>query len=207
MNPLHILRYLSFSAALASSVIGQDWTDEQLTKECEGFQSRDLTTQIEQVAKLLANQEQAFGAIVARIHGDHREYQIKIDRLLDERGCVDNGGPALGMTRTCAHGARVDARRAREACEACEACGTRRELWRCLTCGDASCGRYANGHSRAHARASEGRCVVMLSWDDLSVWCHECESYVDPESSAALRACVAAAALAKFGDRDGGGMV
>ena len=129
-----------------------------------------------------------------------------VDRLLDERGCVDNGGPALGMTRTCAHGARVDARRAREACEACEACGTRRELWRCLTCGDASCGRYANGHSRAHARASEGRCVVMLSWDDLSVWCHECESYVDPESSAALRACVAAAALAKFGDRDGGGV-
>ncbi|ABO98616.1 predicted protein [Ostreococcus lucimarinus CCE9901] len=111
------------------------------------------------------------------------------------------------MTRTCAHGARVDARRAREACEACEACGTRRELWRCLTCGDASCGRYANGHSRAHARASEGGCVVMLSWDDLSVWCHECESYVDPESSAALRACVAAAALAKFGDRDGGGAV
>ena len=84
MNPLHILRYLSFSAALASSVIGQDWTDEQLTKECEGFQSRDLTTQIEQVAKLLANQEQAFGAIVARIHGDHREYQLKVDRLLDE---------------------------------------------------------------------------------------------------------------------------
>ena len=38
-----------------------------------------------------------------------------VDRLLDERGCVDNGGPALGMTRTCAHGARVDARRAREA--------------------------------------------------------------------------------------------
>ena len=35
-----------------------------------------------------------------------------VDRLLDERGCVDNGGPALGMTRTCAHGARVDARRA-----------------------------------------------------------------------------------------------
>ena len=28
-----------------------------------------------------------------------------VDRLLDERGCVDNGGPALGMTRTCAHGA------------------------------------------------------------------------------------------------------
>lgn len=48
---------------------------------------------------------------------------------------------------------------------------------------------------------------MMLSWDDLLVWCYECESYVDLESLVVLRACVAAAALVKFGDRDGGGVV
>ena len=122
-----------------------------------------------------------------------------VDELIDARGCVDRGGPALGMTRACAHCAGVDARRV-EACERCARCGTGRELWRCLTCGECACGRYANGHSMAHARASGGKCVVTMSWDDLSVWCHECESYVDPACSAALGACVAAAERAKFGD-------
>jgi len=84
MTPLPFLRLLPFVTALATALPGQDWTDDQLVNECKGFQSMSLTTQIEQVGALLQAQAQAFTAIVARIHGDHREYRLKVDRLLEE---------------------------------------------------------------------------------------------------------------------------
>lgn len=110
MTPLPSLRLLSLSTALAISLPGQDWTDDQLVKECSGFQSLNLTTQLEQVGRLVAAQAQAFTTIVARIHGDHREYQLKIDRLLEElcdpnwrvresaeRTLVEIGGRAIAV--------------------------------------------------------------------------------------------------------------
>lgn len=110
MTPLPFLRLLSLSTALAVTLPSQDWTDEQLLKESDGFQSEFLTNNLEQVGKLLAAKAQAFTAIVARIHGDHREYQLKIDRLLEElcdpnwrvrenaeRTLVEIGGRALAV--------------------------------------------------------------------------------------------------------------
>ncbi len=72
------------TALLAIAPRAQDWTDEQLAAACGGFQSASLATRLQQVGALLAQRQEAFTAIVARIHGDHREYRLKIDRLLDE---------------------------------------------------------------------------------------------------------------------------
>jgi hypothetical protein len=64
----------------------QDWTDEQLVAACAGFQSENLTARLQQVGKLLADRDKAFTALVARVHGDYREYQVKIEHLLEELG-------------------------------------------------------------------------------------------------------------------------
>lgn len=74
---------LAFALA-AAAVPAQDWTDEQLVAASAGFQSEALPARLQQVGVLLAAQEQAMTPLVARIHGDHREYRLKIDRLLDE---------------------------------------------------------------------------------------------------------------------------
>lgn len=84
MTPLSLPRLLPFVTALATALPAQDWSDDQLVTESNGFQSLSLIAQIEQVGKLVAAKTQAFSAIVARIHGDHREYRLKVDRLLDE---------------------------------------------------------------------------------------------------------------------------
>tara|TARA_R110002094_G_scaffold3323_8_gene11433 strand:+ start:1493 stop:3781 length:2289 start_codon:yes stop_codon:yes gene_type:complete len=84
MTTQPLLRLLPFVTALVTALPAQDWTDDQLVAESNGFQSLALTPQIEQVGKLLASKAQAFSAIVARIHGDHREYRLKVDLLLDE---------------------------------------------------------------------------------------------------------------------------
>ena len=70
--------------AAASTLPAQDWSDEQLVANAQGFQSESLVARIEQVGKLLAARNECFTAMVARIHGDHREYLLKIDRLLEE---------------------------------------------------------------------------------------------------------------------------
>ena len=84
MTPLPLLRLLPFVTVLVAALPGQDWSDDQLVNESKGFQSLSLATQIEQVGSLVAAKAQAFSAIVARIHGDHREYRLKVDRLLEE---------------------------------------------------------------------------------------------------------------------------
>lgn len=84
MTALPFLRLLLLPVALVVTLPGQSWTDEQLVNESKGFQSDALTSQIEQVGKLLAAEKQGFAPMVARIHGDHREYRLKVDRLLEE---------------------------------------------------------------------------------------------------------------------------
>ncbi|MFT4841961.1 MAG: hypothetical protein ACJA0V_004578 [Planctomycetota bacterium] len=84
MTPLSLPRLLSIVTALVAALPAQDWTDDQLVSESNGFQSLSLTAQFEQVGRLVAAKAQSFTAIVARIHGDHREYRLKVDQLLDE---------------------------------------------------------------------------------------------------------------------------
>ncbi len=70
----------------STSPAGQDgeWSGDRLATESQGFQNESLVTKLEQIGTLLQNQAAAYSAIVARIHGDHREYLLKIDRLIDE---------------------------------------------------------------------------------------------------------------------------
>ena len=89
MTSLSIRRLFTLAALAAAGLPAQDWTDEQLVAQAKGFQSPSLTTQIEQVGSLLAQRERAFTPVAARLHGDYREYRLKIDRLLEEL-CAPN---------------------------------------------------------------------------------------------------------------------
>jgi hypothetical protein len=87
-HPMNVMKALLVvcCGALSALPAQQEWTDEQLVAACPGFQSESLPARLQQVGKLLAEQRQAFSPIVARIHGDHREYRLRIDRLLKELG-------------------------------------------------------------------------------------------------------------------------
>lgn len=50
------------------------------------------------------------------------------------------------------------------------------ENWLCLMCRKVFCSRYVNGHCVDHWKES-GHCIAA-SFADLSVWCHECQSYI-----------------------------
>ncbi|MBX3462649.1 MAG: hypothetical protein KF830_05730 [Planctomycetes bacterium] len=76
---------VSLAALLATATAAsQDWTGDELAAACPGFQSEDLGARLEQTGKLVANRDRAFTAMVAMLHGDHREYRLKIDHLLDQ---------------------------------------------------------------------------------------------------------------------------
>lgn len=55
-------------------------------------------------------------------------------------------------------------------------CMSRDENWLCYHCGIVRCSRYINGHNLQHYHDT-GHCIV-ISLQDLSVWCHECQSYL-----------------------------
>jgi hypothetical protein len=50
------------------------------------------------------------------------------------------------------------------------------ENWLCLDCQNIYCSRYINGHCLQHWKDC-GHCIGV-SFADLSVWCHECQSYI-----------------------------
>jgi NAD-dependent deacetylase sirtuin 2 len=50
------------------------------------------------------------------------------------------------------------------------------ENWLCLACQNIYCSRYINGHCVQHWKDC-GHCIGV-SLADLSVWCHECQSYI-----------------------------
>jgi hypothetical protein len=59
------------------------------------------------------------------------------------------------------------------------------ENWMCLECSKVFCSRYINGHCVQHWKDTKlsaegddvGHCVAV-SFADLSVWCHTCQSYI-----------------------------
>ena len=98
------------NATAATSVMAQQWTDDQLILNVPGFQVETFPTRLQQSGALLAHEQDAFAAITARIHGDHREYLLKVDRLLAqlsdprwsvrenaERTLIDVGGRAQAV--------------------------------------------------------------------------------------------------------------
>lgn len=74
----------SLLACLLTVAGAQEWTDDQLVAAAKGFQADALGARLQQIGKLLPDQAALFQALVARIHGYHREYLLKIDRLVEE---------------------------------------------------------------------------------------------------------------------------
>lgn len=110
MNPLSKWRLLPIGALMSTCLFAQEWTDAELLERAKGFQQPSLTVQLEQVGSLLEQQDRAFTPVVARLHGDYREYRLKVDRLLEElsdpnwqvrenaeRTLVEIGGRALAV--------------------------------------------------------------------------------------------------------------
>ncbi|XP_032588352.1 histone deacetylase 6 isoform X1 [Drosophila mojavensis] len=60
---------------------------------------------------------------------------------------------------------------------ACGDCGSMVENWMCLSCQSIGCGRYINEHMEQHCRRAQH--PLVLSFSDLSVWCYECNNYID----------------------------
>ena len=63
----------------------------------------------------------------------------------------------------------------------CENCEEKNDLWICLSCSKAFCGRYLNKHFFQHFKENNGHCIG-ISTLDLSVWCYNCSTpgYNDP---------------------------
>ncbi|PVD24115.1 hypothetical protein C0Q70_14585 [Pomacea canaliculata] len=59
----------------------------------------------------------------------------------------------------------------------CQDCGDLKENWVCLTCYKVLCSRFVQEHMAGHSK-DEGHPLV-LSYRDLSVWCYDCNEYVD----------------------------
>lgn len=62
----------------------EPWNDDKLSEACRDFLSDSPRRRLELTGRLVAEQQVARAAIANRIHGDHREYQLKVDRLLRE---------------------------------------------------------------------------------------------------------------------------
>ncbi|GAB1603687.1 histone deacetylase 6-like isoform X1 [Argonauta hians] len=78
----------------------------------------------------------------------------------------------------------------------CETCGDTNENWVCLTCYKVYCSRYVQEHMVKHHEEEAGHCMV-LSYSDMSIWCYECNSYVEHEI---IQKAKAAACKHKFGE-------
>jgi len=65
------------------------------------------------------------------------------------------------------------------------------ENWLCVTCSCVRCSRYVNGHCKDHWQNTKteqgtgggniGHCVAV-SLEDFSVWCYECNAYLNHSS-------------------------
>lgn len=55
----------------------------------------------------------------------------------------------------------------------CEKCDEKNELWICLYCSLAFCGRYIHSHFKEHYLSNNDHCIC-ISLLDLSMWCYQC---------------------------------
>ena len=59
----------------------------------------------------------------------------------------------------------------------CEECHHVGENWICLVCFSVHCSRYVNEHMLIHG--TEKKHALTLSFSDISVWCYQCNDYLD----------------------------
>jgi hypothetical protein len=91
---------------------------------------------------------------------------------------------AVRPKRSCTHLRTINAPPANEEAlsprQPCEICEADDGNWVCLNCYIVLCGRDRKRHMMAHFVANNSH-PLCLSFDDLSVWCYGCSSYVDYE--------------------------
>ena len=59
----------------------------------------------------------------------------------------------------------------------CEFCSETHELWICITCGKAFCGRYVKNHYFNEHYSKDNTHCICISILDLSVWCYQCMTH------------------------------
>ncbi len=82
-RPIRTLAAL-FASGLAALAPAQGWTDDELAAATKGLDTELVVQRLQEASKLLADYQLAAPAMAARIHGDHREYMLKIERLVAE---------------------------------------------------------------------------------------------------------------------------
>ncbi len=60
------------------------WNDERLNLEVQGFLDREFSRHLQTMARLVQAGDDSYPAIRNRIHGDHREFTLQIERLIQE---------------------------------------------------------------------------------------------------------------------------
>ncbi|WCJ17932.1 Histone deacetylase 6 [Euphorbia peplus] len=80
----------------------------------------------------------------------------------------------------------------------CNRCEHPNENWVCLSCKDVLCSRFVNQHMLQHFQ--EKKHCLALSYSDLSVWCFECDAYLDAQVIMQLRHVYETAYILKFGE-------
>jgi HEAT repeat protein len=83
-RPARWLLISMLAATAAATANAQEWTDEELMAAAKGFDSDDGFVRLQQIAALMPQIDKATAAVTSRIHGDHREYMLKVERLLGE---------------------------------------------------------------------------------------------------------------------------
>lgn len=79
------LQCLGLGLSLTGSLQAQtSWTEEQLETQMQGFKQSDTLSSLQTVASLLKQQAVGFEAICNRIHGNHAEYLLRVEKLLDD---------------------------------------------------------------------------------------------------------------------------
>lgn len=107
------MRINSFIVSICLFSMGleaQAWSVEELRNRSRGFQEESLLARLQQIGSLVEYKDQSTAAICAAVHGDHREYLMKIERLLDqladdrwfireeaERSLVETGARAISL--------------------------------------------------------------------------------------------------------------
>ncbi|XP_047329087.1 histone deacetylase 6 [Impatiens glandulifera] len=79
----------------------------------------------------------------------------------------------------------------------CTSCLNPTENWLCLCCKDVFCSRFVNKHMLHHFHTTTHG--IALSFSDLSVWCFQCDSYLDAQLIPQLRPVYETAYILKFG--------
>lgn len=65
----------------------------------------------------------------------------------------------------------------------CKVCKSTKSPWICLNCGVVHCGRYVNGHAKAHYEEQEEH-MVCMDCEDLAAYCYICDAFVINDTQA-----------------------